>query len=115
MRWMLLALPLCCRADNTTNALRPELQSYLGKTPTVDGLISPGEWGDATEIRGVRDWVPEFSPVPSDTDLALRGWFMHDETHLYFAFEVTVDILYGIDTERWLPSENPKAHELTPE
>jgi SSS family solute:Na+ symporter len=28
---------------------------------------------------------------------------------------VTDDVLYGIDTPRWLPDKNPKAHELTPE
>jgi SSS family solute:Na+ symporter len=32
-----------------------------------------------------------------------------------FAFRVTDDVLYGIDTERWLPEKNPKAHELTRE
>ena len=32
---------------------------------------------------------------------------------LYFGFDVTDDVLYGIDTERWLPDVNPKAHELT--
>ena len=39
----------------------------------------------------------------------------HDGKRLYFAFDVTDDILYGIDTPRWLPNENAKAHELTPE
>ena len=48
-------------------------------------------------------------------DLALRGWVKHDGRRLYFAFEITDDVLYGIDTDRWLPHENPKAHELTRE
>ena len=39
----------------------------------------------------------------------------HDGKRLYFAFDVTDDVLYGIDTPRWLPKENPKAHELTRE
>jgi hypothetical protein len=29
------------------------------------------------------------------------------------AFDVTDDVLYGIDTPRWLPDNNPRAHELT--
>jgi SSS family solute:Na+ symporter len=37
----------------------------------------------------------------------------HDGTRLYFAFEITDDVLYGIDTPRWLPDNNPRAHELT--
>ena len=75
--------------------------------------LAPGEWTDASEIRGVRDWTPEFSEVRSDADLALRGWVKHDKECLYFAFEITDDVLHGIDTDRWLPKENPKAHELS--
>jgi SSS family solute:Na+ symporter len=93
---------------------RPELVSWLGQTPKLDGKISPGEWSDATQFQGVRDWVPEFSPVADDKDLSLRGWVKHDEQRLYFAFDITDDVLYGIDTPRWLPPENPSAHELTP-
>lgn len=98
----------------TAEPKRPELVSWFGKTPTLDGLIAPGEWSDAAEFRGVRDWIPEFSPVKDDADLALRGWVKHDDRCLYFAFEITDDILYGIDTPRWLPPENPNAHELSP-
>lgn len=94
---------------------RPELVSWLGTTPVLDGRISPGEWSDATPFHGVRDWVPEFSPVRADTDLALRGWVKHDAEALHFAFQVTDDLLYGIDTPRWLPPENSQAHDLTTE
>jgi SSS family solute:Na+ symporter len=92
-----------------------ELRSYRGATPTVDGVIAPGEWDDATRFTGVKDWTPQFSPTTDDADLSLVGYVKHDSERLYFAFEVTDDVLYGIDTERWLPKENPKAHELTRE
>lgn len=95
--------------------IRPELSSWFGSTPKIDGEIRPGEWADATEFLGVLNWIPEFSPVKDDQDLSLRGWVKHDDRCLYFAFEVTDDILYGIDTPRWLPSENPRAHELSRE
>ena len=36
-----------------------------------------------------------------------------DAKYLYFAFDVTDDVLYGIDTERWLPDNNPRAHEIS--
>jgi solute:Na+ symporter, SSS family len=89
------------------------LYAYPGKTPTLDGVISPGEWDDATEFAGVADWIPQFSRTTSARDLSLRGWVKHDGKRLYFAFDITDDVLYGIDTPRWLPDENPKAHELT--
>ncbi len=89
------------------------LDAYAGKTPVLDGVISPGEWSDATEFFGVRDWIPQFSPTNDPKDLSLHGYVKHDGKRLYFAFDVTDDVLYGIDTPRWVPAENPKAHELT--
>ena len=91
------------------------LEAYPGKTPQIDGKLSPGEWDDATAFTGVLDWVPQFTRTTDPRDLALRGWVKHDGRRLYFAFEVTDDVLYGIDTDRWLPGENPQAHELTRE
>src|ERR1051326_9015039 len=89
------------------------LTAYRGSSPKLDGVLSPGEWEDATAFQGVQQWTPQFSPVTSDADLSLRGWVKHDGRRLYFAFDVTDDVLYGIDTPRWLPEENPTAHELS--
>jgi len=91
------------------------LSAYPGRTPVLDGRIAPGEWDDATSFTGVKDWVSQFTPSTDPQDLSLRGWVKHDGRRLYFAFDVTDDVLYGIDTPRWLPQENPKAHELTPD
>ena len=91
------------------------LNAFPGSTPRIDGVLSKGEWDDATTFTGVSEWIPQFSPTYDDNDLSLRGWVKHDGKRLYFAFEVRDDVLYGIDTERWLPAENPKAHELTRE
>ncbi len=91
------------------------LYAFPGKTPSVDGVISPGEWDDATQLYGVTDWTPQFSKTTDSKDLALHGWVKHDGKRLYFAFEITDDVLYGIDTPRWLPDNNPKAHDLTRE
>ncbi len=89
------------------------LEAFPGKTPKLDGVISPGEYADATRFTGVKDWIPQFSPTTDDKDLALVGYVKHDSKRLYFAFDITDDVLYGIDTPRWLPEENPSAHELT--
>jgi SSS family solute:Na+ symporter len=91
------------------------LDAYPGSTPRLDGVISPGEWDDAVTFTGVADWVPAFTPTTDPKDLSLRGWVKHDGKRIYFAFDVTDDVLYGIDTPRWLPDNNPRAHELTRE
>jgi SSS family solute:Na+ symporter len=91
------------------------LEAFRGATPVIDGRMSPGEWDDAAEFTGVRDWIAQFSPVKSDADLSLKGRVKHDGKRLYFAFRVTDDVLYGIQTPRWLPDNNLKAHELTRE
>jgi SSS family solute:Na+ symporter len=91
------------------------LDAYPGGTPKIDGKLTPGEWADATSFSGVADWIPQFSPTRDPNDLSLRGWVKHDGKRLYFAFDITDDVLYGIDTLRWLPDQNPKAHELTRE
>lgn len=91
------------------------LEAFRGKTPTLDGRLSPGEWDDATQFHGVAGWIPQFTPTTDPRDLSLRGYVKHDGKRLYFAFDVTDDVLYGIGTPRWLPKQNPKAHELTRE
>lgn len=92
-----------------------ELQAFHGSTPKMDGVIEEAEWKDATRFEGVGEWTPQFTPTTKTDDLSLTGWVKYDETRLYFAFRVTDDVLYGIDTDRWLPEKNPKAHELTRE
>jgi solute:Na+ symporter, SSS family len=93
---------------------RPALDAWAGSTPKIDGVISPGEWDDATRFTGVLNWTHTFTPTTDPHDLALTGYVKHDGKRLYFAFDVTDDLLYGIDTPRWLPPENALAHELTP-
>jgi solute:Na+ symporter, SSS family len=91
------------------------LVAVPGRTPVIDGHLTAGEWKDATEFDGVAGWTPQFSPTTDAKDLSLRGWVKHDGEQLYFAFDITDDVLYGIDTPRWLPDNNTKAHQLTRE
>jgi SSS family solute:Na+ symporter len=92
-----------------------EVHAYPGRTPVLDGRIDPAEWNDATRIRGPAGWISQFSPVTSPEDLAFEIYVKHDGKSLHFAFDITDDVLYGIDTPRWLPDNNAKAHELTRE
>jgi SSS family solute:Na+ symporter len=91
------------------------LDAYAGKTPSLDGVISKGEYSDATRFTGVSDWIAQFTPTKDPKDLSVVGYVKHDDKYLYFAFDVTDDVLYGIDTERWLPDNNPRAHEISRE
>jgi hypothetical protein len=45
-------------------------------------------------------------------DLSLKGYLRHDASRL-FAFDVSDDVLSGIDTPRALPDENPNARQLS--
>jgi solute:Na+ symporter, SSS family len=111
VRFVLLLFPLSLLGSDAAHTL----YAFPGKTPTIDGVISPGEWSDAMQFFGVKGWKPQFSPTTDPKDLSVHGYVKHDGKRLYFAFDVTDDVLYGIDTPRWLPDANPNAHDLTRE
>ena len=90
------------------------LYAYPGRTPVIDGILSSGEWDDALQFTGVTRWTSPFSPAADPKDLSIRVYVKRDDQRLYFAFDVTDDVLYGIDTPRWTPRGNPKANDLTP-
>jgi solute:Na+ symporter, SSS family len=90
-----------------------ELKAYRGATPILDGKISPGEYDDATQFSGTTDWFQEFSANSCPEDLSLKAWVKHDGKNLFFAFDVTDDVIYGIDIPRWLPDVAPLAHDFT--
>jgi len=116
VRWFAFLLMSAALMAQTPSKPAPRsLYAFPGKAPVLDGVLSPGEWDDATQFFGVKDWVPQFSPTTDPNDLSVHGFVKHDDKRLYFAFDVTDDVLYGIDTERWLPANNLKAHDLTRE
>jgi SSS family solute:Na+ symporter len=106
----LLLLPLGAAAGDFPRTL----EAWPGKAPVIDGRLAPGEWDGATGFQGPQDWISQFSPVRDPKDLSFTGWVKHDSRRLYFAFRVTDDVLYGLDTPRWLPPNNARAHDLTP-
>ena len=110
--WILVLFALVCTLSWAGEWPR-YLDCYRGTTPTLDGVISPGEYADATVIYGVDGWASEFTPTTCPKDLSLIGYVKHDGNRLYFAFDISDDVLYGIDTNRWLPEGYPKTHELS--
>ena len=110
-----MLLPRCCPYCHLISwgqERTPSLVSYYGKTPVLDGVLSPGEWSDTTEFRGAKNWWPHFHPVTDDRDQSMKGYVKHDDKFVPFAADVTDDLLYGIETDRYLTRSNPKAHEL---
>ena len=50
--------------------------------------------------------------IESPEDLNFEGWVKHDGKYLYLAFDIQDDLFYGIETERWLPPQDPHAHAI---
>ncbi|MFC2090593.1 T9SS type A sorting domain-containing protein [Bacteroidota bacterium] len=91
------------------------LTAYLGRTPIIDGYLSEGEYIDAEFITGVHGWSSDTdngTACKDSLDLSVKVWYKHDGTYLYFAFDVTDNIIYGTDTDRWLPEANASANKL---
>lgn len=91
-----------------------EMHAYRGSRPNLDGVIAPAEYQDATRFLSFDHWGSVFHPVTNPEDLSVTGYIKHDGQDLYLAFDVTDDVLYAVDTERWLPDENPLCHEFSP-
>jgi len=88
--------------------------AYKGATPTIDGTLSPGEWSDAAFINGLSGWKEECRVANNAADLSLTCYIKHDDTCLYFAYDVTDNIIYGVDTPRWVGagSDSATVHKL---
>jgi len=82
-----------------------KLEAFRGSIPVIDGKISPGEWDDAVGFTGGDRLGAPVSPTTDPLDLALHGYVKHDGHRLYFAFDITDDVLYSIETPRWLPDD----------
>ncbi len=74
-----------------TGFITKEISAWVGTTPVIDGVISPGEWSDAFEIDisnflGRKDNIPR--PVGS-----VMAWFKVNaaKTALYVAVDNTYD------------------------
>ena len=84
---------------------------WKGVTPEFDGRIVEGEYADAAPFEWNADWVEAMKQdIASRQDLDFNGWVKHDGEHLYLAFDITDDIFYGIETDRWLPQQDEFAH-----
>ncbi len=88
-----------------------QMVCWKGATPSFDGRIEQGEYDDATEFEWNADWIEAMrQEITSRQDLDFHGWVKHDGEHLYLGFDVTDDIFYGIETDRWLPPQDEFAH-----
>ncbi|MEI7725707.1 MAG: FlgD immunoglobulin-like domain containing protein [Bacteroidota bacterium] len=76
----------------STGFITDEISAWVGSTPVVDGVISPGEWSDAFEVDisnflGRRDNI--FRPIGS-----VMAWFKVNpaKNSLYVAVDNTYDV-----------------------
>lgn len=74
IRWsiqgMILLILVACSSNNKIDPSCPIAK--FGKTPSIDGVFSDGEWDDAIVVQ----------ENPKE-----KFWLKHDNTNLYFAFE----------------------------
>jgi len=103
----------CASTYLTAGEYPKELKAYRGTTPKLDGIISPGEYTDAIEYFGPFDWNREFGPSSDTLELSMKYWVKHDGKNLYFAFDVTDDVIYGIDIPRWLFQNIQNLHDFS--
>ena len=103
------------KAEPSSEPEWPVVDVYRGATPVIDGVISDGEYADAIRIDGVDGWAAQFSPVTDPNDLSVTVWMKHDGDSLYVAYDVTDNVIYGFDIERWNPEENDDPHQMTGE
>lgn len=98
-------------AESALVNLERRLVCWKGATPNFDGLTGDEEYRDAASFAWSADWIEAMKQdITSRQDLGFRGWVKHDGKHLYLAFDITDDIFYGIETERWLPAQDEFAH-----
>ncbi|MDE0262381.1 MAG: hypothetical protein OXJ37_08270 [Bryobacterales bacterium] len=98
-------------AERALVSLERWMVCWKGATPEFDGRIGEREYDDATPFGWDADWVEAMKQdIASRQDLDFNGWVKHDGKHLYLAFNITDDIFYGIETERWLPHQDAFAH-----
>lgn len=83
----------------------------MGSTPEFDGRVSEKEYSDAGHFTWTEDWIESMPrEIESPEDLDFQGWVKHDGEHLYLGFDIQDDLFYGIETDRWLPPQDPNTH-----
>ena len=96
-RWLLLVIGvLCVMVLGPASAMsQGSALDLVCGSATVDAVLSPGEWGEATKLA--------FTPFVGSGNRGLEGWLrlMNDETHLYLAAKVFPQPGTTIDTNHW--------------
>jgi len=92
---------------------RQLISRFSTTKPKVDGSLLPSEWASATRFTNTKSlknvWLCEFSEILNPADLSVKGLVKHTDEALYFAFNITDNLIYGVDTPRWMPPGNGHA------
>lgn len=108
----LLNNPEVIAVAEKTNAVLPvNMVAWQGSSPSFDGRVEAEEYADASHYTWTEDWIESMpQEIESKEDLYFEGWVKHDGEYLYLAFDIVDDLFYGIETDRWLPPQDPHAH-----
>ena len=117
---LLFYLLLFMYSLDVTNATKAApVHAFLASTPTIDGVVIPSEWEDASHfVTNVSSFYSRFAPIVPPlagfpVDLDVNMWVKHDGVRLYFAVVVSDDSIYRSQTPAWTPASNPSANNLT--
>jgi hypothetical protein len=70
-----------------TGFITNQISAYVGTTPTIDGVISPGEWSDAFQVD-LSDFMGQYDGLPDPVG-SVTGYFKVNaaKTELYCAVD----------------------------
>ena len=76
----------------STGFITHEITAWVGTTPTIDGVISPGEWSDAN-VKSTSPTFLEKKIISHRPIGSVKAWFKVDSalTSLYVAVDNTLD------------------------
>ncbi|MDA0349173.1 MAG: hypothetical protein O3C43_17845 [Verrucomicrobia bacterium] len=100
-------------ASKANAVLSKSMVCWKGVTPDFDGRVDAEEYRDASHLVWDETWIEAMpQEIESPEDLDFDIWVKHDGEYLYLAFDIRDNLFYGIETERWLPAQDPNAHRI---
>jgi len=76
--------------DNGGNTATDTVKITYTSAPTVDGILSPGEWPDPVKSKTLT-YRDDATPTPHEESHQMDVYFKNDDTYLYVAVKITGD------------------------
>jgi len=75
---------------STPNSNADITSVFTASAPTVDGILSPGEWPDPVKSKTLT-YRDDATPTPHEESHQMDVYFKNDDTYLYVAVKITGD------------------------